>query len=40
MAEPASQKYMALVGMVALLAAGSLLLARIFKLGCQFVLAI
>src|SRR5262249_44709667 len=33
MAEPASENYMALVGMVALLTAGSLLLARIFKLG-------
>ena len=33
MATPASQKYMALVGMVALLTAGFLLLARIFKLG-------
>lgn len=33
MAEPASGKYMALVGMVALLTAGFLLLARIFKLG-------
>ncbi len=33
MAEPASEKYMALVGMVALLTAGFLLLARIFKLG-------
>lgn len=33
MAVPGSQKYMALVGMVALLTAGLLLLARIFKLG-------
>ena len=33
MAEPASEKYMALVGMVALLTAGFLLLARVFKLG-------
>ena len=33
MAEPASEKYMALVGMVAMLTAGFLLLARIFKLG-------
>jgi MFS superfamily sulfate permease-like transporter len=33
MAVPASGKYMALVGMVALLTAGLLLLARIFKLG-------
>lgn len=33
MAQPASGKYMALVGMVALLTAGFLLLARIFKLG-------
>ena len=33
MAEPASEKYMALAGMVALLTAGFLLLARIFKLG-------
>jgi high affinity sulfate transporter 1 len=33
MAAPASAKYMALVGMVALLTAGLLLLARIFKLG-------
>ena len=33
MAVPASQKYMALVGMVALLTAGFLFLARIFKLG-------
>jgi sulfate permease, SulP family len=33
MAEPASEKYMALVGMVALLTAGFLFLARIFKLG-------
>jgi sulfate permease, SulP family len=33
MASPASEKYMALVGMVALLTAGLLLLARIFKLG-------
>ena len=33
MAVPASQHYMALVGMVALLTAGLLLLARIFKLG-------
>jgi sulfate permease, SulP family len=33
MAVPASEKYMALVGMVALLTAGFLLLARIFKLG-------
>jgi MFS superfamily sulfate permease-like transporter len=33
MATPASEKYMALVGMVALLTAGLLLLARIFKLG-------
>jgi sulfate permease, SulP family len=33
MATPASEKYMALVGMVALLTAGFLLLARIFKLG-------
>src|SRR5664279_3452326 len=32
-AAPASEKYMALVGMVALLTAGFLLLARIFKLG-------
>jgi sulfate permease, SulP family len=32
-ATPASEKYMALVGMVALLTAGFLLLARIFKLG-------
>jgi sulfate permease, SulP family len=33
MAVPASEQYMALVGMVALLTAGALLLARIFKLG-------
>jgi sulfate permease, SulP family len=33
MATPASEKYMALVGMVAMLTAGLLLLARIFKLG-------
>jgi sulfate permease, SulP family len=33
MAKPASATYMALVGMVALLTAGFLLLARIFKLG-------
>src|SRR5499433_4590289 len=33
MAVPASEKYMALVGTVALLTAGFLLLARIFKLG-------
>ena len=33
MAEPASEKYMALVGMVALLTAGFLLFARVFKLG-------
>ena len=33
MAAPASEKYMALVGAVALLTAGLLLLARIFKLG-------
>src|SRR5277367_2758186 len=33
MAAPASASYMALVGMVALLTAGLLLLARIFKLG-------
>ena len=33
MAAPASAKYIALVGMVALLTAGLLLLARIFKLG-------
>jgi sulfate permease, SulP family len=33
MAQPASPQYMALVGMVALLTAGLLLLARIFKLG-------
>ncbi len=33
MAAPASAQYMALVGMVALLTAGFLLLARIFKLG-------
>src|SRR5215470_17276158 len=33
MAEPASESYMALVGMVALLTAGFLFLARIFKLG-------
>ncbi|HET7252178.1 MAG TPA: SulP family inorganic anion transporter, partial [Xanthobacteraceae bacterium] len=33
MAAPASAKYMALVGMVALLTAGFLLLARILKLG-------
>jgi sulfate permease, SulP family len=33
MAVPASEQYMALVGMVALLTAGFLLLARIFKLG-------
>jgi len=33
MAAPASEKYMALVGMVALLTAGLLLLARILKLG-------
>ena len=33
MAAPASEKYMALVGMVALLTAGFLFLARIFKLG-------
>ena len=33
MAVPASEKYMGLVGMVALLTAGLLLLARIFKLG-------
>ena len=33
MVEPASEKYMALVGMVALLTAGFLLFARVFKLG-------
>jgi SulP family sulfate permease len=33
MAPPASAKYIALVGMVALLTAGLLLLARVFKLG-------
>ncbi len=33
MAEPASAKYMALVGMLTLLTAGLLVLARIFKLG-------
>jgi MFS superfamily sulfate permease-like transporter len=33
MAVPASEKYVALVGMVALLTAGFLLLAWIFKLG-------
>jgi len=33
MAKPASEEYMTLVGMVALLTAGLLLLARIFKLG-------
>src|SRR5208282_3236690 len=33
MAAPASEHYMALVGMVALLTAGLLVLARIFKLG-------
>jgi MFS superfamily sulfate permease-like transporter len=33
MAQPASEKYMTLVGMVALLTAASLLMARIFKLG-------
>jgi len=33
MAAPASQHYVALVGMVALLTAGFLLLARVFKLG-------
>ncbi len=33
MAAPASEKYMALVGMVALLTAGFLLLARVFRLG-------
>jgi sulfate permease, SulP family len=33
MAQPASAKYMMLVGMVALLTAGLLLLARVFKLG-------
>ncbi len=33
MAEPASEHYMALVGMVALMTAGLLVLARIFKLG-------
>src|SRR5271155_2535370 len=33
MAAPASGRYMALVGMVALLSAGFLLLARLFKLG-------
>src|SRR5271167_4763857 len=33
MAEPASAHYMALVGMVALLTSGLLVLARIFKLG-------
>ena len=33
MAKPASEKYMALVGMAALLTAGLLILARIFKLG-------
>ena len=33
MAEPASAHYMALVGMVALLTAGLLVLARILKLG-------
>lgn len=33
MAEPASEKYMALVSVVALLTAGFLLIARIFKLG-------
>src|SRR5271170_4549907 len=33
MAVPASEQYVALVGMVALLTAGLLLLARIFKLG-------
>jgi high affinity sulfate transporter 1 len=33
MAPPASERYMALVGMVALLTAGLLLVARVFKLG-------
>jgi SulP family sulfate permease len=33
MAEPAAERYMALVGMVTLLTAGLLLLARLFKLG-------
>ena len=33
LAAPASEKYMTLVGMVALLTAGLLLLARVFKLG-------
>jgi SulP family sulfate permease len=33
MAVPASERYLALVGMVALLTAGALLVARIFKLG-------
>ena len=33
MAEPASEHYMALVGMVALLTSGLLVLARIFRLG-------
>jgi SulP family sulfate permease len=33
MAEPAGERYMALVGMVTLLTAGLLLLARLFKLG-------
>jgi sulfate permease, SulP family len=33
MAEPASEKYVALVGMVAMLTAGILFLARVFKLG-------
>ncbi len=33
MAPPASEKYMALVGMVALLTAAFLLVARIFRLG-------
>src|SRR6201987_1065620 len=33
MAEPANEKYMALVSMVAMLTAGCLLLARVFKLG-------
>src|SRR6202451_3829347 len=35
MAVPGGTQYMALVGMVALLSAGLLLLARIFKLGFQ-----
>jgi len=37
MAGPASEKYMALVGMGALLTAGFLLLAWVFKLGFSLI---